>query len=336
LAQDLLAQALCDFDPDRVCLRSLAAVRLVLILIMPLRGLVLFSLLLLGASRRNMRTRVAVQESSARANTSWLPTTIVGRPPLHRGEVVKRGRPGIRSSSAMTRAVGAQMQYPRVPYKAPGTDYTQWVTPTDRMVYDRIITLSGALDNQAVTEYISLLLYLKYDSPDKKVTLYVNLLGGDLSAGLALQDCMSAMPFEIETCNVGYCGDVGAFIVASGTPGLRYAMPSSQFKLSTPRFQTQGQMQASDVKVEAEQILRQKRTFLEGFSKFTGQPISKLEQDFSRDFYLDAQQAVEYGLIDRILNAKVMASIGSAPRPQAPPETSRLGSRTRDEPASAV
>jgi ATP-dependent Clp protease protease subunit len=181
------------------------------------------------------------------------------------------------------------------------------------MAYERIITMFGYLDTDAANQYMALLLHLKNEDAKKKVTLYLNLVGGDIAAGLALRDTMSTMPFEIETVNVGVCGDIGAYLAASGTKGKRCAMPSSKFRLAGPRMypptDREGKpvrvpMQASDLQIEVEQVLRDKKLLLEGFSKFTGQSVDKLNEDFRRDFYLTAKEAVEYGLVDQIIEEK--------------------------------
>lgn len=204
---------------------------------------------------------------------------------------------------------------PMVPYKPAGfgNQFTQWISVYNRMAYERIITMFGVLDDNAANQYLALLLHLQNEDPKKKVTLYINLLGGSASAGLALRDAMSTMTYDIETVNVGYCGDIGAFLVASGTKGKRYAMPSSKFRLAGPRMYPpvdedgnpqQVPMQASDLQIEVEQVLEDKKSILEGFSKFTGRSLSQLEEDFRRDFYLSASQAIEYGLVDQIIEPR--------------------------------
>jgi ATP-dependent Clp protease protease subunit len=253
----------------------------------------------------------STEEKQLGERSGALASLLLAAPPSSRGSVALGRSGGVR------RAAEAEMakETPRVPYKQPGSNnqYTTWISVYDRMAYERIITMFGYLDNDAANQYIAFLLYLKQEDAKKKVTLYFNLLGGDLAAGLALRDAMSTMPFEIETVNVGVCSDIGAYLASSGTKGKRLAMPSSKFRLAGPRMYpptdregkpVQVPMQASDIKVEVEQVLRDKQLILEGFSKYTGQSIEKLEEDFKRDFYLTAEEAVEYGLVDEIIKTK--------------------------------
>jgi len=260
---------------------------------------------------RFIRWRPTTELQLSSDKSQSLVSLLLAATPSFRGSVVAAP-----SREVFRRSLGAHMKpAPMVPWRPPGYDsqYTQWVSVYNRMSYERIITMFGVLDDNAANQYIALLLYLQNEDAKKKVTLYVNIPAGSIEAGLALYDTMSTMTYDIETVNLGFCGDLGAFIVAGGTKGMRGALPSSKFRMAGPRMYPpvdkdgnpqRVAMQAEDVRIEVMQVLRDKHLLLQAFSKFTGKSVSELENSFRRDFYLTAPQAVEYGLVDRIIEPR--------------------------------
>jgi len=202
---------------------------------------------------------------------------------------------------------------PRVPYRYPGTELTQWVDIYNRMYRERIIFLGEGIDDNYANNMIAVMLYLESDDATAPVSMYFNVPGGATKPGLAMHDTMQMMPYKIQTVNLGMCAQISAFLVASGTPGARMALPNARFLMTNPRIDPprdnegrpiQRPMQATEMRLEVAEVLRDKKRLLGGFSKFTGRSIDTLETDFKRDFFLSGDEAVEYGLIDRILAPK--------------------------------
>jgi len=149
--------------------------------------------------------------------------------------------------------------------------------------------------------------------------MYCNIGGANIKSGLALYDTMRTMPYPIQTVNMGMSAQMGAFLVAGGTKGKRYALPNSRFAMMNPRmdppYDNEGKpiripMQATEMQLEVEEVLRNKKRMLEGFQEFTGRPVELLRSDFGRDFYLDADEALQYGLIDKVLDNKGPTAAG--------------------------
>jgi ATP-dependent Clp protease protease subunit len=202
---------------------------------------------------------------------------------------------------------------PRVPYKYPGTQTPVWVDIYNLFYRERTIFLSQAITDSVANQIVAVLLYLQSENASKPVTMYFNSVGGIRTSGLAIYDTMRYMPYDIQTMNLGVCAQVSAYLVAGGTKGRRFALPNSTFVMQNPvmmpDFDQEGNpvvrpMQATEMKIEVEQVLREKKLMLQGFSSFTGRSTDLLEQDFRRDFYLDAEGAKAYGLIDGVLQPK--------------------------------
>ena len=209
---------------------------------------------------------------------------------------------------------------PQVPYKFPGTETPAWINLYDRMYRERIVFLAQDIDDDFANQMIAVLLYLESDDKNAPVSMYFNTERGSTKAGLALYDTMRMMPFNINTVNLGMAAQVGAFLVASGTPGKRVALPNARFHMKNPRVDppvdqegnpVQRIMQATEMRLEVEEVLRDKKRVLEGFSRSTGRSLDQLNQDFRRDFYLNAYEASQYGLIDRILLPKNPSKVRS-------------------------
>jgi len=217
--------------------------------------------------------------------------------PAGRAAVQPRGRPQI-----------AMKATPKVPYKHRDSDFTQWVDIYNRMYRERIMFLSQPIEDDFANTIIAVLLYLESEDANSPVSMYFNVPGGSTKAGLALHDTMTNMPYDIQTVNMGMAAQVSAFLIAGGTPGKRFALPNARFLMQNPSIERpvdeEGKprtriMQATEMRLEVAEVLRDKRRVLEGFSRFTGRSMQLLEEDFKRDFYLDAQEAVKYGLIDQ-------------------------------------
>ena len=167
-----------------------------------------------------------------------------------------------------------------------------------RLLEDRIIFLSGEIDDAVANTVVAQLIYLEAKDPSKDISLYINSPGGSVSAGLAIYDTMNYIKCDVSTICIGMAASMGAFILSSGQKGKRYALPNSEIMIHQPLGGAQGQ--ASDIKIAAEHILRTKQKLNTILAQNSGKPISEIEKDTDRDNYLSAQQAVEYGLIDKV------------------------------------
>jgi len=202
---------------------------------------------------------------------------------------------------------------PKVPWKAPGMENPQWIDIYNRMYRERIMFIGQGIDDNFANTIISVLLYLESEDAKSPVAMYYNVGGGVMKSGLAMYDTMRIMPYDIQTVNMGICAQVSAFLVAGGTKGKRFALPNARFAMQNPGIMPpvdekgnprQRPMQATEMQLEVEETLRDKKRMLEGFSRFTGRPVDRLEQDFLRDFYLTADEAMQYGLVDQLLLPK--------------------------------
>lgn len=209
---------------------------------------------------------------------------------------------------------------PRVPYKYPGMQDPSWIDVYNRMYRERIMFLKQGINDDFANTIIAVLLYLESEDANSPVAMYCNIGGGTTKAGLAIYDTMRIMPFDLQTVNLGVCAQVGAFIVGGGTKGKRFALPNSRFAMMNPGIQPSydqkgnpiyRRMQATEMQLEVEEVLRDKERLLRGFSGFTGRPIDALKSDFKRDFYLDADEALAYGLIDEKLKPKRPSKLSS-------------------------
>lgn len=168
-----------------------------------------------------------------------------------------------------------------------------------RLLKDRIIFLGTGIDDQVANIIVAQLLYLNHEDPEKEIQMYINSPGGVIYAGLAIYDTMQMISNPISTVAVGVTASFGTVLLTAGTKGRRYALPNATIHIHQPLGGAQGQ--ATDIEIAARQILHLKDLLLSIMSKHTGQPIEKIKQDSDRDLYLDARQAVEYGLVDQVL-----------------------------------
>lgn len=149
---------------------------------------------------------------------------------------------------------------------------------------------------------VAFLLYLDSDDPSKPISLYINSPGGSVTAGLAIYDTMQHIKSEVVTICVGLAASMGSFLLAAGSPGKRLALPHSRIMIHQPSGGTRGQ--ASDIEIEAKEIIRVRRQLNEIYATRTGQTLEKIERDMDRDFFMSAQEAKEYGLIDQVIEER--------------------------------
>ena len=167
-----------------------------------------------------------------------------------------------------------------------------------RLLEDRIIFLSGEIDDAVANTVVAQLIYLEAKDPQKDISLYINSPGGSVSAGLAIYDTMNYIKCDVSTICIGMAASMGAFLLSSGAKGKRFALPNSEIMIHQPLGGAQGQ--ASDIKIAAEHILKTKQKLNEILAKNSGRPLAQIERDTDRDNYLSAQEAMEYGLIDKV------------------------------------
>ncbi len=167
-----------------------------------------------------------------------------------------------------------------------------------RLLEDRIIFLTGEINDAVADTVVAQLIYLEGKDPDKDICLYINSPGGSVSAGLAIYDTMNYIKCDVSTICIGLAASMGAFLLSSGTKGKRYALPNSEIMIHQPLGGAQGQ--ASDIKIQAEHILKTKQRLNSILAMNSGKPYEQLEKDTDRDNYLSAEEAKEYGLIDEI------------------------------------
>jgi ATP-dependent Clp protease protease subunit len=169
------------------------------------------------------------------------------------------------------------------------------------LLRERIIFLGTPIDDQVANVIVAQLLYLNREDPDRDIQMYINSPGGQIYAGLAVYDTMKMLPNKISTFAIGVTASFGTVLLAAGTKGQRYALPHATIHMHQPLGGTQGQ--ASDIEIQAKEILRLKDRLNIILSESTGQKLETIERDTDRDFYLNAEQAVNYGLVDKILTA---------------------------------
>ena len=167
-----------------------------------------------------------------------------------------------------------------------------------RLLEDRIIFLTGEITDQSANIVVAQLIYLEGKNPDKDIHLYINSPGGSVSAGFAIYDTIKYIKCDVVTICVGLAASMGAFLLASGTKGKRYALPNSEIMIHQPLGGMQGQ--ASDIEIHSRHILRTKKKLNQILSEVTGQPLEKIETDTDRDNFMTADEAKKYGLVDDI------------------------------------
>jgi ATP-dependent Clp protease protease subunit len=170
----------------------------------------------------------------------------------------------------------------------------------NRLYRERIIFLGAEIDDELANQIIGVMLYLDSEDTSKPIYLYINSPGGSVISGLAIYDCMQHIKSEVITINLGLAASMASFILAAGSKGKRLALPSSRIMIHQPMGGAQGQ--AEDIKVEAAQIMRIRDNLVKMYSMMTGQTQDQIIKDLDRDNFLSAQEGVDYGLVDRVLD----------------------------------
>ena len=168
-----------------------------------------------------------------------------------------------------------------------------------RLLMDRIIFLGGPIDDNVANAVIAQMLFLEAEDPDKDIHLYINSPGGSVSAGFAIYDTMNYIKCDVSTICIGMAASMGAFLLAGGAKGKRFALPNSEIMIHQPSGGAKGQ--ATEIKIVAENILKTRKKLNDILAANTGRPIEVIERDTERDNYMSAAEAKEYGLIDEII-----------------------------------
>jgi len=171
-----------------------------------------------------------------------------------------------------------------------------------RLLKDRIIFIGGPIDDHLANLVIAQLLFLEAEDPKKDIYLYINSPGGYVSSGLAIYDTMQYIKSDVVTICMGMAASMGAVLLAAGTKGKRYALPHSRIMIHQPMGGVSGQ--AIDIKIHAEEIMTLRRMINEILSKHTGQPMEKIEKDTDRNFFMSAEDAKKYGIVDKVIISK--------------------------------
>jgi ATP-dependent Clp protease protease subunit len=171
-----------------------------------------------------------------------------------------------------------------------------------RLLKDRIVCIMGGITDPVAASTVSQLLFLASDNPDAPIKIYINSPGGVVTSGMAIYDCMQLIPSPIETWCLGQAASMGSLLLTAGTPGQRYALPNSRIMIHQPLGGARGQ--ASDIRIQADEILYLKERLNVELSERTGKELDTIKEDTDRDFYMSPQEAVDYGLIDLVLDKK--------------------------------
>jgi len=189
-----------------------------------------------------------------------------------------------------------------------------------RLLKDRIIMLSGPVNDQVSNIIVAQLLFLAAEDPDKDIHLYINSPGGTVTSGMAIFDTMNYIKPDVSTICIGIAASMGALLLTSGEKGKRFVLPNSEVMIHQPLGGAQGQ--ASDIAIVAEHILKTKDKLNRILADKTGQPLERIEQDTDRDNFLSAEESVEYGLVDKVIErTEEIENDDPEPEPEVKPET---------------
>lgn len=215
----------------------------------------------------------------------------------------------------------SRMQIPMVVEQTPKGERAYDIY--SRLLKDRIVFVGGPIESQGANAVIAQLLFLEADNPDRDIYLYINSPGGEVTSGLAIYDTMQYVKPTINTICIGQAASMGALLMTAGTEDHRYALANSRFMVHQPLGGAQGQ--ATDVEIRTEELLRIKTRIIEIFSRHTGRDDEQVEEDIERDYFMSADEAVEYGLVDEVLENRAKAM-------ELPEEESENGEDNGDEP----
>lgn len=175
-----------------------------------------------------------------------------------------------------------------------------------RLLKDRIIFIGGPIDDNVANLVTAQLLFLEAEDPDKDVHLYINSPGGSITAGMAIYDTMQYIKCDVSTICFGLAASMGAFLLAVGTKGKRFALPNSEIMIHQPSGGTQGQ--AVDIEIQTKRLLRIKKNLNRILADITGKPLEQIENDTDRDYFMTPQEAQEYGLIDKVISSRELVA----------------------------
>jgi len=190
---------------------------------------------------------------------------------------------------------------PSVPYRLPGSQVERWVDIYTRLGVERILFLGQEVNDAVANALVAQMLYLDSDDNSKPIYLYINSPGGSVTAGLAIYDTIQYVKSDVVTICVGLAASMGAFLLGAGTKGKRLALPHSRIMIHQPLGGT-SQRQASDIEIEAREILRIRDQLNGEMARMTDQTIEKIARDTDRDYFMSADEARDYGLIDRVIS----------------------------------
>ena len=192
---------------------------------------------------------------------------------------------------------------PDIPIRLPMVDFGGTkMDVNSRLLKDRIIMIGKQVDDNMANVVVAQLLYLANEDPKADITMYINSPGGSISSGMAIFDTMQFIPCDVSTVCFGMAASMGAFLLGAGTKGKRRSLPNARIMIHQPLGGARGQ--AADIEIQAKEILFVRAQINAYISEFTDQPVEKIEEDCDRDFYLTAEQAVDYGLIDEVVQTK--------------------------------
>ena len=173
-----------------------------------------------------------------------------------------------------------------------------------RLLKERVIFLVGPIDDHVANLVVAQLLFLESENPDKDIHLYINSPGGVITSGLSIYDTMKFIKPDVATMCIGQACSMGSFLLSAGTKGKRYSLPNSRVMIHQPSGGAQGQ--ATDIEIQAREILYLRGKLNTMYAEHTGQPLEKIERDVERDYFMTAEQAKEYGLIDQIIDKRLV------------------------------
>jgi ATP-dependent Clp protease protease subunit len=199
---------------------------------------------------------------------------------------------------------------PSVAYRLPGSPYEQWISIYERLFRERIIFLSEEVSDSIANAIVAYMLYLDSEDNTKPIYLYINSPGGSVTAGMAIYDTMQYIKSDVITICVGLAASMGAFLLAAGTKGKRLALPHARIMIHQPLSGARGQ--ATDIEIEAKEVLRVKQALNGMLAERTGKSLEQIEQDTDRDYFLSAQEAAEYGLIDKVIEERTPEAVATA------------------------
>lgn len=173
-----------------------------------------------------------------------------------------------------------------------------------RLLKDRIIMLNGEVTDESANIIVAQMIFLESVAPDQDINFYINSPGGSITAGLAIYDTMQYIKSDVSTICIGLAASMGSFLLAAGAKGKRYALPNSEILIHQPSVYGGFQGQATDIRIHTEWLLRTKDKLNKIYSEKTGQPLERIEKDIERDYFMSAEEARDYGLVDKILSTK--------------------------------